>query len=195
MGERQLSGKPVEMREADFIRSVNAYIKYPKDLREAFISYWSEPNKSGSKMRFELEKTWDTGRRLGTWDRNNFGNKAKPPGGLAPVIHIESRKPAQNEPPGPANDIERLEQVLGWYKNNPAKWSRKALQEWPHLVECSDMVKKYRLWDQTITKQDIERVKAESSAESYLRAYILHRTFEWYGTTGWVFSDTLNARK
>jgi hypothetical protein len=36
-----------------------------------FYFYWTEKNKSGSKMKFEMEKTWDTKRRLGTWKRNS----------------------------------------------------------------------------------------------------------------------------
>jgi len=32
-----------------------------------FISYWTEPNKSGTKQRWELEKTFEIGRRLATW--------------------------------------------------------------------------------------------------------------------------------
>jgi len=46
-----------------------------------FISYWTEPNKSKTKLRWELEKTWDTKRRLGNWMRNcdkfNKPNKYK----------------------------------------------------------------------------------------------------------------------
>ena len=32
-----------------------------------FFDYWSEPNPSQTKMRFELERTWDLSRRLSTW--------------------------------------------------------------------------------------------------------------------------------
>lgn len=32
-----------------------------------FISYWTEPNKSGSKQRWQMEKTFEIGRRLATW--------------------------------------------------------------------------------------------------------------------------------
>lgn len=35
-----------------------------------FIAYWTEPNKSGTKQRWELEKTFDVKRRLGTWLTN-----------------------------------------------------------------------------------------------------------------------------
>jgi hypothetical protein len=41
----------------------------------AFYNYWRELTPSG-KMRFQLEKTWQTELRLGIWERNknNFGN-------------------------------------------------------------------------------------------------------------------------
>ena len=42
-----------------------------------FHSYWTEPNKSKTKLRWELEKTWDTKRRLQTWFsriRDDFKN-------------------------------------------------------------------------------------------------------------------------
>lgn len=45
--------------------------KHPKDILKQFIEYWTETNKSNSKMRFEMEKTWDTGKRLGRWSSNN----------------------------------------------------------------------------------------------------------------------------
>jgi len=52
---------------SSFELDVNAFIEYPEELRKNFISYWTEPNKSKTKMRFQLEKTWDTKRRLETW--------------------------------------------------------------------------------------------------------------------------------
>ena len=36
-----------------------------------FLSYWTELNRSGTKMRFELQKTWETKRRLQTWLKNS----------------------------------------------------------------------------------------------------------------------------
>ena len=32
-----------------------------------FFDYWSEMNKSRTKMRYEGEKTWETSKRLATW--------------------------------------------------------------------------------------------------------------------------------
>ena len=42
-----------------------------------FYGYWSEPNQTKTKMLFEMQKTWDTSRRLETWSKreNSFNNK------------------------------------------------------------------------------------------------------------------------
>jgi hypothetical protein len=44
-----------------------SYKQYPKWLRKEFYEYWTEfANDNGRKMRFEMERTWNTGRRLAT---------------------------------------------------------------------------------------------------------------------------------
>lgn len=43
--------------------------KYGKDMIFAFFDYWSEPNPSKTKMKFEMQKTWDIAKRLRTWER------------------------------------------------------------------------------------------------------------------------------
>lgn len=40
---------------------------YQSQLLEAFIDYWTEPNRSKTKLRYQLEKTFDIARRLKTW--------------------------------------------------------------------------------------------------------------------------------
>ena len=66
----------LEARKEDFYNSLIPFVtQYGKDMVRAFFDYWSEPNKSNSKMRFELERTWDLARRLGTWaSRDNQFN-------------------------------------------------------------------------------------------------------------------------
>ena len=55
-------------REHEFGESLIPYVeKYSKETIRAFFNYWTEKNKSGTKMRFELEKTWETSKRLQTW--------------------------------------------------------------------------------------------------------------------------------
>ena len=43
---------------------------YEESILNGFIDYWTEPNKSNTKMKFELNKTWKTSLRLKTWAAN-----------------------------------------------------------------------------------------------------------------------------
>lgn len=55
-------------RKNSFYQSLVPFVgQYPKEMVRAFYDYWSELNKSGTKMRYELERTWELPRRLATW--------------------------------------------------------------------------------------------------------------------------------
>ena len=55
-------------RKEDFYNSLVPYVvRYGKEMIRAFFDYWSELNKSETKMRLETEKTWELARRLSTW--------------------------------------------------------------------------------------------------------------------------------
>lgn len=59
-------------RAKNFYNSLIPYVStYGKEMVREFYDYWSEPNKSCSRLRFEQEKTWDLGRRLARWSNNN----------------------------------------------------------------------------------------------------------------------------
>lgn len=45
--------------------------EYPPDMINAFYTYWSELNKSKTKMRWEMQQTWELGLRLAKWEQNN----------------------------------------------------------------------------------------------------------------------------
>lgn len=64
-------------REKDFRNAVYASEGYDQKLKEEFFNYWSEPNKTGKKMRWEMEKTWDLARRLKRWSDNQIKWNAK----------------------------------------------------------------------------------------------------------------------
>ena len=49
-----------------FVLEVMAF-DYDKKILEGFIDYWTEPNKSKTKMKFELNQTWATNLRLKNW--------------------------------------------------------------------------------------------------------------------------------
>lgn len=58
-------------RKLKFASTLNQFLDvYGKDFLNEFYKYWTEPNKSNTKFRQELEKTWDIERRLETWFKN-----------------------------------------------------------------------------------------------------------------------------
>ena len=60
--------KSLEERMTELELAIMEYKgEYPVEMLQAFWEYWSEPNQSRTKMRKELQKTWDTKRRLKTW--------------------------------------------------------------------------------------------------------------------------------
>jgi len=72
--------KNLEARETIFISEVWQFKdQYPDNMIRKFIDYWIEKNKSKTKMRFELQETFEINRRLATWaSRNDEFNKVKP---------------------------------------------------------------------------------------------------------------------
>lgn len=55
-----------------FKLEVNTFINiYTEEMIEEFIDYWTETNKSKTKLRYELQKTFDISRRLKTWNKND----------------------------------------------------------------------------------------------------------------------------
>lgn len=67
-----------EKRKEKFYQELVPYVAtYGKDMIRKFYDYWSETNKSKTRMRCETEKTWDLNLRLQNWARRNkdFGAK------------------------------------------------------------------------------------------------------------------------
>lgn len=55
----------------EFQKTIEPFIeKYGEETCQNFFQYWTEPNKSKTKLRYEMEKTWDISRRLANWARN-----------------------------------------------------------------------------------------------------------------------------
>lgn len=68
----------IAQKQNAFAETLKPYLSlYGKDMLNNFFLYWTEPTKSGNKLRFDLQKTWDVARRLRTWNNNNFGNNSK----------------------------------------------------------------------------------------------------------------------
>ena len=58
----------LESRKNKFIEDLKSFVEvYGKEMVRKFFDYWSELNKSQTKMRWELEKTFEISKRLSTW--------------------------------------------------------------------------------------------------------------------------------
>lgn len=83
---------PSIKKDVDLKEKTEKFIKEVKDILEGypdidfnnteiikFCSYWTEPNKSGKRLRWELQPTFEIKRRLSTWilNSNSFKNKDK----------------------------------------------------------------------------------------------------------------------
>jgi CTP-dependent riboflavin kinase len=66
--KEKLLGRKQDFRDQLFFFSS----EYPESMLEEFFDYWTEENKSGTQMKFELQVTWDLSKRLARWSKNNF---------------------------------------------------------------------------------------------------------------------------
>lgn len=77
-------------RKDEFGKTLVPYMeKYGKEMIRAFFNYWSEVNKPGTKMRFEMQKTWEVNLRLATWAKNEKPQYGKADIGV--VLHDNSQ--------------------------------------------------------------------------------------------------------
>jgi len=97
----KLEAKSLQDRQTEFMTELEIYINdYAKEILMAFWEYWSEPNVSKTKMKKELQKTWDTKRRLNTWNRNqnNWGKSGKTRQGIDESELREAARIIANDP-------------------------------------------------------------------------------------------------
>jgi len=67
--EIRITNNTISNRRDEFVFEVLSF-DYDESILNGFIDYWTEPNKSNTKMKFELNKTWSTKLRLKTWATN-----------------------------------------------------------------------------------------------------------------------------
>ena len=61
----------LEQEKACFRETIAPFVeKYGPNMCNDFFEYWTEPTQNGKKMRYQLEKTWEIGRRLARWNHN-----------------------------------------------------------------------------------------------------------------------------
>ena len=68
----------IDIRKLKFADTLKPFVeKYGKEMIRKFYDHWTEPNKSNTKFRQELEKTWGLEKRLTTWSNNEKNFKPK----------------------------------------------------------------------------------------------------------------------
>jgi len=94
-GKKKDAAKAAALERRDeFGKSLIPYLDlYGRDMIRAFFNYWSELNKSGTKMKYELEKTWELPRRLNNWASRD----KKPKNELGIVLKNNSPSKYDNE--------------------------------------------------------------------------------------------------
>lgn len=61
----------LESRREKFYESLIPYVqRYGGETVREFYNYWTEANRSLTKMRYEQQPTWETAKRLATWAKN-----------------------------------------------------------------------------------------------------------------------------
>lgn len=172
----------IQERETEFRNKVNRLISFPYEVRQEFADYWTEPNKSGTKMLFELEKTWDLGRRLTRWANNGFGNKTYGSGKAA------VNRPEMAVVASQVKEIQELDSLLSRYKLHPTE------VPFSELGKFYDYLKKEKLLKGLYPSQ-IESLKQSYKNDNYkCRCACVQMTFDGYVNSGITFSDIMNMR-
>lgn len=77
---------------SEFYDSLKPFVsEYSPEMLRAFFNYWSEPNKSRTKIKWQMERTWDLNLRLKRWASNNFKSNSQ-----LPEI-VKKKEPAKPE--------------------------------------------------------------------------------------------------
>jgi uncharacterized protein YdaU (DUF1376 family) len=69
--------KSIEERIEAFKNAIHAIKDISEDDKNDFFLYWTEKNKSGSKFRAEMQRTFDINLRLKRWASNGFNKNQK----------------------------------------------------------------------------------------------------------------------
>ena len=110
-------------RIEDFKKSINDIKDISKEDKNDFFLYWTEMNKSGTKFRAELEKTFDVSRRLKRWANNGFNKqKSRFPDHYDSLLMKRLDVSAQKEY---EQHLKNLGYVTEYNPNAGAKWVKK----------------------------------------------------------------------
>jgi hypothetical protein len=67
--------------------------KYPKDMLRRFYNYWTEMNKSGTKIKYEMQQTFEISKRLATWAGKDKDFKSSQPKTYEEMLELTKNNP------------------------------------------------------------------------------------------------------
>lgn len=173
----------IEEREANFKLQVYRMIAFPADVLEEFWLYWSEPNKSNTKLRYELEKTWDLNRRLKRWQNQRKDFK---PVEMAKNRLDTSVKPV---PPKPTNMIDELDQFLARYTSRPTEIPFSDFGKYYQYLKDNKLMRPF-------TKQEVNSLRSiYDFNDQKCRCACVQMTMDGYVNSGVTFKDIIQLRK
>lgn len=177
--------KSITERAAEFKLTVQSFKStYQQSILDEFYDYWTEPNKSNTKMKFELEKTWETSRRLSRWANNGFGEKGN--GNHAP------KKEAYKAPkmlPAPQNDFEVLDRFLSEYISRPSGVPFEAFGKWYDFMKENKLLRPF-------TKPEVDMlIEVYGGDKEKCRCAVVQKTFDGYVNTGFRIMDIFKVRE
>lgn len=71
--QKEIKNLSIQARVQEFSDSLSSHEEtYGQKMIKAFYDFWSELNKGETKMRMELERTWNLKNRLERWNNNSF---------------------------------------------------------------------------------------------------------------------------
>lgn len=172
----------IEQREQAFKEQVHRMIGFPYEMRVEFFEYWSEPNKSGTKMRFELEKTWDLKRRMNRWLQNN----QKPVYRAAQPLKPEYKEIAKMNP---TNEIEALDQLLNNYVLHPTTVPFDEFGKWYDYLKERKLLRPF-------TAVEVDQLrKVYNGDNTKCRCAVVQMTFDGYVNSGFTFKKVFEVRE
>ena len=80
----------ISNRKEKFIEDV-LKIETDQNIIKNFILYWTEENKSNTKMRFEIERTWNLKSRIERWQRSQWQIKTKNTSKIKSSMNVYSK--------------------------------------------------------------------------------------------------------
>tara|TARA_R100001509_G_C4873607_1_gene217724 strand:- start:222 stop:977 length:756 start_codon:yes stop_codon:yes gene_type:complete len=113
----------IQDRIVAFKNAINDLEFMNKDDKEDFFFYWSELNKSQSKMRWETERTWSLSLRAKRWINNGFNKqKSRFPNHYDSLLMKRLDVSAQKEY---EQHLKNLGYVTEYNPNAGAKWVKR----------------------------------------------------------------------